>query len=195
MQELQGSRLSERRPKRPSPASLFRAPFKANAVFLFNWADAKNLNLYSLQIHHFVIFYASGSPLNIGPEGLQISLRAGRVSRGAGRRRSQLFLASCGSLITVQRSRRAARKMLIHQDLERWGLRRRERESADQLEATWDGALDTCMADHSHSHSHNPPFLVQRASQCSRGSHSLQKETICPHHRGSDFYQPPPFHP
>lgn len=121
---------------------------------------------------------------NIGPEGPltphsahsqfeeQIFLRAGRVSRGpARRRRSQLFLASCGSLITAQRSRRAARKMLIHQDLERWGLRRRERESADQSEATWDGALNTCVADHSRSH--NPPFLLQIASQCSRDTHSV----------------------
>lgn len=46
--------------------------------------------------------------------------------------------------------------MLIHQDLE----------FADQTEATWDGALNTCMAEHSHSH--NPPFLLQGAS---RGRH------------------------
>lgn len=109
-----------------------------------------------------------------------------KVTRGPSQHRSsQLLSGSCGPLITVQRSRRAAQKMLIYQDVERWGLHRWEQESRDQSEANWDGGLNTCVADYSH----NPTFLVQRTSKCRHGTHSLQRKRVYFHLRVSDLYQ------
>lgn len=205
MQELQGSRLSEQKQKRHFSAGFSERLSTGNAGFLFNKADAENWNLYSQQIHRLAIFfcYVSGIPFSIGPRGsAHTTSRTQWIKNGffwklnvtwgpSQRRSSQLLSRSCGPLITVQRSRRAARKMLIYQDVERWGLHRWEQESYDQSEASWDGALNTCVADYSH----NPTFLLQRASKCWHGTRSLQRKRVSFHLRFSDLYQPSTFHP
>lgn len=138
VQELQGSRLSEQKQKRHFSAVSLESLSKGKAASLFlkatNPGYIHNLDLQPRHIHTSIIVYATGSPFLSEPEAILTPhsarvelktdfLKAGRIARGpAQRRSSRLFSASRSSLITVQRSRRAVRKMLICQDPELRGL-------------------------------------------------------------------------